>query len=116
MGRIAADENKQIPMGRWEEWCDLFTNGNAGRPISVELVGNEEGAVRLADEVALVAIDYDPADKGNAMVISYGASSAPSSHTVNKPAELWQGQDENGLVVALEIVTDSGDSVAILLN
>jgi hypothetical protein len=108
MGKIASDETKEIAEERWGEWCDLFTNGNRGRLIGIEILDDESGAQNLADGVALVAIDHDPEGKGNDMVISYGDEEAPSHHTVAGPVALWQAQDRNGVVVSLEVENEHG--------
>jgi len=116
MARIATDETKKIARERWKDWCDTFTNGNAGRPISIEIVDNEEGAETLAEDVAFVAIDFDPAGKGDDFVISYGAEATPTRHIVEAPVVLWQGQDVNGRVVALEIEDEEGGHTIVTLG
>jgi hypothetical protein len=106
---------RDIPADRWEAWCDTFTNGNRGRLIRIEIVGDELGAEPLVDGAVLVALDYDPAGKGNNFVISYGDEAAPSSHVVADPVALWQAQDENGLVVSLEIEDQRGGRTIVTL-
>ena len=108
MGNIVRDETKEIPPERWTQWFDTFTNSNAGRSVRITLIDDELGDETLTSGAALVAIDYDSADKGNDFVISYGDKQAPSHHTIQAPVRLWQGQDENGLVVSLEIEDESG--------
>lgn len=115
MDRIASDETKRIPVERWEAWCDSFTSGNRGRMLSIEVLDPELGSVQLADQVALVAIDYDPAAKGDDFVISYGDAATPSHHVISAPVALWQAQDAYGLVRALEIEDQRGRSVVISL-
>jgi hypothetical protein len=115
MGKIASDETKEIAAERWAEWCDLFTNGNRGRLVGIEIVDDELGAQPLADGVALVAIDYDPACKGNGFTISHGDEKAPSRHTVAGPVALWQAQDRNGVVVSLEIEDERGGRTIVTL-
>ena len=100
--------SKEIPAEGWEAWCDTFTNGNRGRSLSIDLVDDEVGDARLAEGVSLVAIDYDPADKGNDFVVSFGNELAPTSHIIRAPVRLWQAQDANGRVVSLEIEDESG--------
>lgn len=116
MGKIASDETKAIPVERWSEWCDLFTNGNRDRLIGIETVDAELGAEPLADGVALVAIDYDPEGKGNDFVLSYGDEQAPSRHTVAGPVALWQAQDQNGVVVSIEIEDEHGGRTVVTLT
>jgi hypothetical protein len=116
MGRIASDETKEIAAERWAEWCDLFTNGNRGRLISIELVSDELGAEPLADNATLAAIDYDPAGKGNDFVISYGDEQSPYRHVASEPVALWQAQDANGWVVSLEIEDARGGRTVVTLR
>jgi hypothetical protein len=99
---------KEIPAEGWEDWCDTFTNGNRGRSFNIDLVDDEMGDERLIEGLPLVAIDYDPADKGDDFVVTFGDELAPTSYVIPAPARLWQAQDANGLVVALEIEDESG--------
>ena len=99
---------KEIPAEGWEAWCDTFTNGNRGRSFNIDLVDDVIGETRLAKGASLVAIDYDPADKGNDFVVTFGDELAPTSHIIRAPVRLWQAQDADGLVVALEIEDESG--------
>lgn len=116
MGKIAPDETKNIPRERWEAWCDSFTNGNRGRLMDIEVVDAALGPEPLADQVVLVAIDYDPAGKGNDFVISFGDYEAPSRHVISGPVALWQAQDANGLVVSLEIEDQRGGRTVVTLG
>ena len=108
MSNDSPTTNKEIPAESWEDWCDTFTNGNRGRLVSIGLVGDEIGDEPLAESVPLVAIDYDPVDKGNDFVISFGQEAAPSHHIIEAPVRLWQAQDANGLVVSLQIEDQNG--------
>jgi hypothetical protein len=116
MTNIATDETKKIPAERWAEWCITFSNGNRGRLVKIELVSDELGVEPLVDGAALVALDCDPAGKGNNFVISYGDEAAPASHVITKPVALWQAQDENGMVVSLDIEAEGGSRTVITLN
>ena len=69
----------------------------------------------MAKDVALVAIDYDSVLKGNKMVISYGDEEAPYRHMIDGPVALWQGQDVNGRVVALEVEDEKGGHTIMTL-
>jgi hypothetical protein len=58
MTNIASDETKKISVEYWPEWSITFTDGNRGRLIKIELVGDEVGVEPLVDGAALVALDY----------------------------------------------------------
>ncbi len=56
-----------------------------------------------------------PAGKGGDMVVSYGEEADPSRHVIAAPVALWQGQDENGVVVGLEIEDAGGQKSIVTL-
>jgi len=96
--------NNHISPKHWEEFCDTFTEGNQGRTVSIEIVGSEVGDQALAISVPFSAIDFDTLYKGYAFILSYGSAAPLTTHTIAVPTEVWQTQDENGIVVALEII------------
>ena len=88
MSNSTPTTTRELPAEGWEEWCDTFSNGNRGRTFSIDLVDDEYGDERLAGGAPLVAIDYDPFDKGNDFVISYGEEVAPTAHIIRAPVRL----------------------------
>jgi hypothetical protein len=105
-------ENKNIPGERWQDFCDTFSNGNRGRLVSITIISEDVGEA-LAEGTIFSAIDYDPVGKGDDFMISYGDQAPLTTHIVYVPVELWQAQDENGKVVALEII-DAEDRKTII--
>ena len=97
-------ETKQIPQERWQEFCATFTNGNRGRLLSMEILGDDVGDLALAKSTPFAAIDFDPLSKGDDFVISYGSEAPTTSHVITSPVELWEAQDTNGRAVSLEII------------
>lgn len=108
MTNNAPKETKQIPQERWEEFCATFTNGNRGRLLSMEIIGDDVGELPLAKSAPFAAIDFDSLSKGDSFVISYGSEAPSTSHVINAPVELWEALDVNGRVVSLEIIDLSG--------
>ena len=96
-------ETKNIPGERWADFCETFTTGNRGRKINITLV-EEEAGERLAEGTSFSAIDYDPENKGDLFMISYGGQAPLTTHVVNMPLELWQAQNEVGKVILLQII------------
>ena len=111
----ATTDPKKIPAERWAEWCGAFTNGNCGRLISLEVVNDETSPKLLADNIAFVAIEYDPDSRGSSFLISCGNEKSPSEHVVAHPVGLWQGQDEDGLFITLEIDDERGNRTLMTL-
>jgi hypothetical protein len=104
----APRETKRIPLERWSEFCDTFTNGNRGRLLSMEIIGDDVGDLPLTKSTPFAAIDFDSLSKGDDFVISYGSEAPTTSHVITAPVELWEAQDVNGRVVSLEIVDLNG--------
>jgi hypothetical protein len=108
-------ETKNIPGERWQEFCETFTNGNRGRLVNIIVIIEDVGE-RLAEATIFSAIDYDPVGKGDQILISYGGSTPVAYHTIPTPIEIWQAQDENGRVIALEIVDLNEDRTLLTFN
>ena len=64
----------------------------------------EIGDQALANSVPFSAIDFDTLYKGDTFILSYGSAAPLTTHSIAAPAEVWQTQDENGVVVAFEII------------
>jgi len=52
------------------EYLSLFSKFNKGRLVSITLLDYEIGDSKLAEDLSLIAIDYDLIRKGNNMIIS----------------------------------------------
>jgi hypothetical protein len=94
----------QIPQADWQDFFVTFSNGNRGRGLSLEVFDNETGDQPAANQGPLMAVDYDPVGKGNDIVVTTGTEEIDYSHTIKAPVELWQAQNDNGEVSALEII------------
>jgi len=96
-------QTKQLPQTDWLDYFANFSNGNKGRLISIEIVNMTDGDLPLTDDSPLLAIDYDPVNKGNNITISTGINTIDYMHTISVPNEIWHQQDDNGKVISLEI-------------
>ena len=101
-------QTKKIDQGRWLEFLSMFSNGNRGRLVAIEVADMSNGDQPLTDTSPLLAIDYDPANKGDDLVITIGRDEVDYSHKISAPVEIWEFQDDNGNVVALEIIDRDG--------
>ena len=86
----------------------MFSNGNRGRMIAVEVADMANGDQPLTEAAPLLAIDCDPANKGDDLVITTGRDEVDYSHTISDPVEIRESQDDNGKVVALEVIDRDG--------
>jgi hypothetical protein len=108
--------NKQIPSERWVEFFDMFSNGNRGRLIAVEIVDLDLGDQTLISNAPLMAMVYDPVGKGNDLVIETGRDTVSYGHTIDAPTEVWTGQDSSGVVQALKILDAQGRQTLVRLE
>lgn len=101
--------NKQIPQVDWLDYFDSFTDGNQGRHVTIEALDQEFGDQELIRNAPLWAIVYDPVNKGNDLIIETGKDAVAYAHIIDAPTEVWSGQDENGVVLALRITDAQGN-------
>ena len=101
--------SKQIPMDRWVEYCSIFSNGNKGRLLTISDIDERAGYNILVEEMPLWAVDYDPIDKGDDIVISLGKSDVEYSHTIDAPVEMWESRNEKGIVNQLRIIDQNNN-------
>ena len=104
---------KRVDSTHWVEFLSMLSNGNKGRMIGVETKTAASGVEEFIAESPLFAIDYDPLNKGNDLVISVGRDSVTYEHTIAAPVEIWQSQDDAGRVSAIEVVDQNGDRTLI---
>ena len=101
-------QTKKIDQERWLEYLSIFSNGNRGRMISIEVGDKAIGDQTLTDAMPLFAIDCDPANKGDDLVITTGTDTVEYTHIISAPEEIWELQDDNGMVVSMEIINRKG--------
>jgi hypothetical protein len=106
-------QTKQIDRGRWSDFLRMFSNGNRGRLMAIEIADMADGEQPLADAAPLLAIDFDPAGKGDDLVITTGRDEIDSTHKISAPLEIWESQDDNGKLMALEVIDRSGSKTII---
>jgi Family of unknown function (DUF5335) len=110
------DINKSVPSERWVEFFDQFSDGNRGRHISIEILDSELGDEELIQNAPLMAMVYDPPTKGNKLTIETGKNEVTYAHTVDSPTEVLTGQDENGIMLAVQIRDGAGLKTLIKLQ
>lgn len=109
-------QTKKVDQERWPEFLRMFSNGNRGRMMSIEVASVATGDQPLTDAAPLFAIDYDPAGKGDDLVITTGRDEIDYSHKISAPAELWESQDDNGKVASLEVIDREGSKIIVVFK
>jgi hypothetical protein len=110
------DINKSVPRDRWSEFFDLFSNGNRGRHISIEVISSEVGTQKLIQDAPLMALVYDRPGKGDDLAIEVGKDEVTYAHTINSPVEVLTGQDSDGLMMAIQVTDTTGTKTVVKLQ
>ena len=113
MAQQTLENSKQVEKDQWVGFCDATSDGNRGRTISLEVIDPESGDETPVESAPLSAIVCDPEGKGNDITIETGSEQVDYAHTVQAPTELWQAQDSNGKLMAIEIKGEDGSQVII---
>ena len=107
------DTSKSVPRERWGEFFDQFSDGNRGRPMSIEIIDPELGDQEVVQNEPLMAIVYDRPKKGDDLVIELGRDEVTYAHTIDSPTEVLTAQNSNGVMIALSI-TDAGGTKTLI--
>jgi len=105
--------NTQVPTDEWPDFFVMFSNGNRGLAVSLEACDPESGDSGQVKQGKLMAVNYDPHGKGNDIVVTTGVDEIDYSHTIKAPLEVWQSQQDNGEVLALEIIDQNSVKTVI---
>ena len=105
--------SKQIPQPRWREFFYMFSDGNRGRTIAIEVINQEFGNAQLIENALLLSMVYNRPDKDNNLAIETGKDEVNYAHNIAAPTQVWEAQNENGEVMALEIENESGTQTVV---
>lgn len=107
-------QTKEIQQIEWSEFFDNFSRKHQGRPVSIEILGEDTGAQTEGSGLALEGITVDRDDvSGNTILIMLGSSTDDHiTHSIKRPTNVSLGTDE-GVDFALAIKGMDG-STALL--
>ena len=108
--------NTRIPTEEWSDFFTTFSNDTRGRQVSIQVLDTESGDTGVVDKGNLLAVDYDPANKGNDIVVTCGTDKIDASHTIGAPEELWRAQLDSGEINALEIIDQNKNQTIIIIE
>lgn len=97
----------QINRVDWPAFADQFSLDNQGRFVSIETVGQGLGGERLAENIPLMAVDFDPENQGT-ILITVNRDDEIFTHTIAAPKAIWLEGTEDGKALALEVVAADG--------
>ena len=109
-------QTKKIEQDRWVEFLGMFSNGNRGRMVAIEVLDMDIGDQTLTDAAPLFAIDYDTANKSDDLVITTGLDDVDYSHKISAPVEIWVSQDDNRKASTLEVIERDGAKTILVFK
>ena len=95
----------EIPDEQWISFFDRFSRDHAGWSVTIEVLSRETGPQRLASELPLQGVSFDP-DGSRPCTVVVGAGDKRStnmSHTIDMPLHVRVAEDESGLHGTIEI-------------
>lgn len=99
-----------IPKNEWARYFATFSHATRGMTVMLEVFDSAYGDVGETGEYKqgpLLAIDYDPAGKGDDIVISTGVTELDHTHTIQSPIEVWESPADIGEAADLEIIDEN---------
>lgn len=108
--------NKHIPQERWGEFFEMFTHSNKGRLIEMETLDPEQGINEPIHSAPLTSINLQPAMDGDNLIIHTCRNGSSLTHSVDGLKEVWTGQNENGVVIAMDITDQKGNHTILKIT
>jgi len=106
-------KRNQIDQDNWSDYLGEVASKKRGWLVAVEVIGPKE--VLTKPEVVLpamgsplLALEYEPITKGNAIILSVGEVTVDYEHAVNEPVELVENPGADGRLSSLEILDRNG--------
>ena len=109
-------DQQTIDRAEWPTFFVAFSNANRGRAIAVTVDDPGLGRSCLNDGVPLLALDYDPADRGDDLIITIGRDSVEATHVIRSPIEVTELRDDQGAVTGLRILDHGGATTQLAFN
>ena len=106
-------KRKQIDQEHWSEYLGEVAREKRGWLVGVEVVGRNEVLTKPKIDLPamgspLLALEYEPAMKGNAIIFSVGEETVDYEHAVDAPVELVENFAADGSLSSLEILDQGG--------
>jgi hypothetical protein len=94
-----------IPADKWLSYFDAFSQEHVGWPATIEVLDQQRGPQKLAGELPLQGISFEPAGS-RPCTIQVGAGDRPDatiSHVIDLPLHIRLADDEQGeLTIQIE--------------
>jgi hypothetical protein len=98
-------KTRELSEDQWVDFFNNFSRQHAGWPATIEVLSPEVGPQRLAAELPLQGVSFDPSGS-RPCTITVGVGDQPSaniSHTVDMPLHIRLAEDERGASGTIEI-------------
>jgi Family of unknown function (DUF5335) len=98
-------QSHEIPEDQWIEFFDRFSREHPGWPVTIELLSQESGPQRIAQQLPLLGISFESkGTRPNAVLIGAGDRTTPNiSHAIDLPLHIRVADDERSSSVTIQI-------------
>jgi hypothetical protein len=107
---------RQIDRVEWAAFFDTFSRHYRGRPVDVQILGENLGLYALAQGQSLVGITAQLNNPPHDVEIIAGDALAHISHSIREPTEVWVDQGKSGRDSSLKIASKDGTMVLLQLG
>jgi precorrin-6B methylase 2 len=104
---------RQIASEEWAGFFDTFSRHYRGRPVHVQIMGENLGVYSIARSQPLIGITAQNKVGPCEIEVMAGDPAANITHVVKDPAEVWMQQGNNGVDSVLKIASKDGISILI---
>jgi hypothetical protein len=105
----------EISENQWISFFDQFSREHAGWPATIEVLSEESGPQRLAADLPLQGISFDPGGS-RPCTVQVGAGDGPSaniSHVIDLPLHIRVADDEQRQQVTIQIEPAEGPQTLV---
>jgi len=104
---------RQIASAECAGFFDMFSRHYRGRPVQVQIMGENLGVYSIARGQPLMGITAQTKVDPREIELIAGDTAASITHVVRDPAEVWMQQGNNGVDSVLKIASKDGTSILI---
>jgi hypothetical protein len=111
-------QTREIPTHEWVPFLDDFSRRHQGRPVLVEVMGQDLGVQREAASLPLSGVSVDLSDGGANEQIEVMAGDSPHAHVmhaVRRPAHVRVAVNDDGADAALQLESQDGTVTLVRL-
>jgi hypothetical protein len=85
----------QLPQEAWSEFFDGITSAMRGRPIEIDVIGLDLGALVEAEWLSLIGMTYEPGE--DVLYVYVDSPGGNVDHAIEHPRRVYVNLDATGI-------------------